>query len=354
MDSNGELARAHADLWKHLFGFLPSAALNCLIELGVPDLIQNHGKPMTVSEIVGELSITNPIKTCCLGSMMDILAHSGFLSREAKGVEDEDIAYSLTTASRLLLKDEPLNLRQFVFYLLGKILAGPWPLLGQWLKNDTPTVFETCYGIPFWELATKSDFGPLFNEAMAVDSRLIGEILVNECKAAFEGLASIVDVAGGTGTLATIIAKNFPTIKCKVFDLPHVVAGLQNNKNLEFIGGDMFEEIPHVHVALLKNILHDWSDEKCIMILKKCKEAISEGEEKSGKVMVIEMVKREDDTVDYQLVRVRLAMDVHMTSCVNGMERNEKEWAHLFFAAGFTTYKITPMSGLISLIELFP
>ncbi|XP_047320907.1 probable O-methyltransferase 3 [Impatiens glandulifera] len=252
MDSNGELARAHADLWKHLFGFFPSTALNCLVELGVPDLIQNHGKPMTISEIVGKLSITNPSKTRCLGSMMGMLAHSGFLCREAKGVEEEDIAYSLTPASRLLLKNEPHNLRPFVFYLLGKIVAGPWPLLGQWLKNDVPTAFETCYGIPFWELATKSEFGPLVNEAMAVDARIIGETIVNECKAVFEGLTSIVDVAGGTGTLATIIVKNFPTIKCKVFDLPYVVADLQDNENIEFIGGDMFEEIPHAHVALLK------------------------------------------------------------------------------------------------------
>lgn len=38
-----------------------------------------------------------------------------------------------------------------------------------------------------------------------------------------------------------------------------------------------------------QSILHDWNDEECVNILKKCKEAISR-KDKEGKVIIIDMV----------------------------------------------------------------
>jgi hypothetical protein len=37
-----------------------------------------------------------------------------------------------------------------------------------------------------------------------------------------------------------------------VFDLPHVVDGLQGSENLKYVGGDMFEAIPPTQSILLK------------------------------------------------------------------------------------------------------
>ena len=37
-----------------------------------------------------------------------------------------------------------------------------------------------------------------------------------------------------------------------MFDLPHVVSGLQGSENLKFVGGDMFEAIPPADAILLK------------------------------------------------------------------------------------------------------
>uniref|UniRef100_M1D3K7 Resveratrol O-methyltransferase n=1 Tax=Solanum tuberosum TaxID=4113 RepID=M1D3K7_SOLTU len=65
--------------------------------------------------------------------------------------------------------------------------------------------------------------------------------------------------------------------------------GNEGSKNLSYVGGDMFKSIPCADTTLLKWILHDWSDEECIKILKKCKEAIPR-KEKGGKVFIIDMV----------------------------------------------------------------
>jgi hypothetical protein len=43
-----------------------------------------------------------------------------------------------------------------------------------------------------------------------------------------------------------------------------------------------------------------------------------------------------------------------MMILATGKERNEKEWAKLFTDAGFSNYKINPVLGLRSLIEVYP
>ncbi|KAH0647125.1 hypothetical protein KY290_033125 [Solanum tuberosum] len=74
---------------------------------------------------------------------------------------------------------------------------------------------------------------------MASESGLIVNMLITECRHIFEGLTSLVDVGGGTGTVAIAITKAFPSINCIVFDLPLVIEDLKSNGNKEFVGGDI-------------------------------------------------------------------------------------------------------------------
>ena len=94
---------------------------------------------------------------------------------------------------------------------------------------------------------------------MASDSRLATKMVIDSCKGVFEGLESLVDVGGGTGTLAKAIANAFPGLECTVFDQPHVVGDLQGSKNLKYVAGDMFDTIPSAEAILLKvKILKDF------------------------------------------------------------------------------------------------
>ncbi|MED6126944.1 putative O-methyltransferase 3 [Stylosanthes scabra] len=191
---------------------------------------------------------------------------------------------------------------------------------------------------------------------MASDARLVSNLLLDyKYKGVYEDSESLVDVGGGTGTVAKAIAKSLPQLECTVFDLSHVVAGLEGSDNLKYIAGDMFEVIPPSDAILLKWILHDWNDEECLKILKNCKEAImSKG--KGGKVIIIDMVIMEEDKKrgDDESVETQLFFDMLMMVLVTGKERNEKEWAKLIFSAGFNNYKITPILGLRSLVEIYP
>ncbi|KAG2391467.1 Trans-resveratrol di-O-methyltransferase [Vigna angularis] len=109
----------------------------------------------------------------------------------------------------------------------------------------------------FWDYAgCDRKVNHLFNDAMKNDARLISSLMIEKCKGTFTGLESLVDVGGGTGTMAKAIAKSFPKMQCIVLDLPHVVAGLQGVENLKYFGGDMFEAIPPADVILLKGCVN--------------------------------------------------------------------------------------------------
>ncbi|XP_074314982.1 trans-resveratrol di-O-methyltransferase-like [Silene latifolia] len=241
-DHKNELLNAQTHIWTHIFHFLNSMALKCAIQLQIPDAIHKHGKPMTLSELVTALALS-PTKAASLYRIMRLLVHSNFLSK-SKLVNGEE-TFDLTVNSKLLLKDHPMTLAPFTLALLDPILTEPAHYLASWFQNNDESPFHTAHGIGVWDYAgTEMRFNEYFKKAMASDAKFVGDILLGniEFKGLFEGVGSLVDVGGGTGTMANAIAKGHPSMKCTVFDLPHVVEGLQNNGlNLDYVGGDMFE-----------------------------------------------------------------------------------------------------------------
>ncbi|XP_076926456.1 trans-resveratrol di-O-methyltransferase-like [Bidens hawaiensis] len=356
--SKDELLDSQNHIWNHIFSFIKPMSLKCAIQLEIPDIINCHGSSVLLSELVEALGI-NQERTPFVHRLMRVLVHSGFFVKQSvfttpKGNDEEggDQGYVLTTTSRLLLKEEPLSLRPFLLSVVNPILMDPWENMSKWFQNDDATPFHTTNGRSFWDLAGQDPkLNQFFNEGMASDSRIVTSVVLKHCEGIFEGLDSIVDVGGGTGTVADSIAKAFPNIRCINFDLPHVVDGLVGSKNLSYVGGDMFEAIPKANAVLLKLILHDWSDDECVKILKRCKEAIPSKENK-GKLIIIDMVvkvhKENNDVLETQLF-----LDMHMMNLLSGRERTEKDWAQLFLDAGFNNYKISPILGLRSLIEVY-
>jgi hypothetical protein len=50
---------------------------------------------------------------------------------------------------------------------------------------------------------------------------------------------------------------------------------------------------------------------------------------------------------------MRAMFDVYIMF-ISGMERDEQEWKKIFLEAGFNDYKITPVLGVRSIIEVYP
>ncbi|KAJ6383583.1 hypothetical protein OIU78_026970 [Salix suchowensis] len=189
-ESASELLQAQTHVWNHIFNFINSMTLKCAVQLGIPDVIHKHGKPMTLSELVSALPI-HPSKTQYVHRLMRVLVHSG---------------------------DNPLSMRPLLLLLLDPVLTEPHDCLSTWLQNDEVTAFSVAHGRTIWEYASQDPrLGNLFNEAMASDSILVSKLVVSRCKGMFEGVNSLVDVGGGSGAMAKGIAEAFPHVDCTVF-----------------------------------------------------------------------------------------------------------------------------------------
>jgi len=246
------LLKAQSHVWNHMFNFINSMSLKSVVELGIPDIIHNYGKPMPLSKLISSLSI-HPSKNHGIYRLMRIMTHSGFFSVKNVTENELEIEYMLTDASKLLLKDNPMSVAPHVHAMVNPVMMNPWHQFSNWLKNDDANTFETTHGMSTWEyVARDSNINNLFNESMANDTRLVSDLLVEKCKGVFNEVESLVDVGGGTGTMAKTLAKSFPQMECIVFDLPHVVDGLQGSEKLRYVGGDMFKEIPPTDAILLK------------------------------------------------------------------------------------------------------
>ena len=247
-----ELFQAQTHLYGQMFNYLNSMSLVCAAQLGIPDIIHNHGRPITLPELVSALHIP-PNKSSCIYRLMRMLVHSGFFAttKAVIGQGGGGEAYVLTPPSQLLVKDNTNCLSPFMS-LINPAFVTPWHSLGDWFRGSEPTAFQQAYGMAFWEYNNQNpELNGLFNAAMACDSQMMN-LVIRDCRPIFEGLDSMVDVGGGTGSLARIISETFPHMNCTVLEIPQVIANLEGTENLKYVGGDMFQHIPSADAVLLK------------------------------------------------------------------------------------------------------
>ncbi|CAN1166239.1 Trans-resveratrol di-O-methyltransferase [Linum perenne] len=353
-----ELLEAQTKLWSHSLGNIKSLAVQCAIELGIPDVIHSHGGAIKLAELTAELGISHA-KAPFLGRLMRMLVHLGYLTEGEGGG-----GYTLTPLCDLLVKTNPFDARSLVFAANDPIVVDPWRHMSSWFRtNDAGDHVDTPFALAhngkkmYQVTAEKPQFGELVNGLTGADSWLISKVLVAKCKSSFEGLSSLVDVGGNTGTISKAIAQAFPSIKCTVFDLPHVVSGLEEGEsvgNLNYVSGDMFKEIPSADAVILK-VLLDWGDEACMQILKQCKKAVTSKQDgKPGKVMIIDFVLGHNSCNDRASTETMLLVDMLDMVCLEGTIRTEQQWSKLFHEAGFSTYTMAPLCGLRAFIEVFP
>nr|AKO60153.1 S-adenosyl-L-methionine:O-methyltransferase [Papaver somniferum] len=336
-----------ANIWKLIYGFAESLVLKCAIQLEIADTIHNHGEPMSLSELASKLPV-QPVNSDRLYRVMRYLVHMKLFNKEKTSINGE-FKYSLAPPAKFLIKGWEKSMVASILAINDKDFLAPWHHLKDGLSGDCDA-FEKALGKSIWVYMSENpEKNQLFNEAMACDTRLVTSALVNDCQSVFKGINTLVDVGGGTGTAVKAISKAFPHIKCSIYDLPHVIADSPEIPNVVKIEGDMFKAIPSADAILMKCILHDWNDDECIQILKKCKEAVPQ---EGGKVIIVDVVLNMDLTHPYS--KIRLTLDLDMMLNTGGKERTVEEWKKLIDAAGFASFKITEISAVQSVIEAFP
>jgi ubiquinone/menaquinone biosynthesis C-methylase UbiE len=117
----------------------------------------------------------------------------------------------------------------------------------------------------------------------------------------WNSVKKVVDVGGGLGDTAVEIVRNTSQTVCVVQDLPDVIEEATDKmaadvrERISLMPHNFFEEQPvkDADVFFLRWILHDWSDENAVRILRALIPALKTG----SKVIIQEFIVPESGTV---------------------------------------------------------
>ncbi|KAK2389117.1 putative O-methyltransferase [Trifolium repens] len=335
-----EEEQAQVEIWKYIFGFVELSVVKCAIELGIADAIENHKKPMSLIE----LSTTLKCDSSYLNRIMRFLVNRKIF-KTINTNHDTYPSYVQTPLSRRLIRNGEKNMTAFLLLESSHVMVAPWlSLSGRVLVNGNPS-FEKVHGEDVWRYAaSNNDHSNLINDAMACDAIVVVPAIVKGCSEVFDGVGSLVDVGGGNGTTMSILVKAFPWIHGINFDLPHVIDVAPKYDGVEHVAGDMFASVPKADAVFIKWVLHDWGDDECIQILKKCREAIPK---EKGKVIIVEAVIEEEGGKHNNYKDVGLMLDMVMMAHTNiGKERTLQEWDYVIKMAGFKAFTVISINAV--------
>ncbi|MEK7793237.1 MAG: methyltransferase, partial [Candidatus Hydrogenedentota bacterium] len=160
----------------------------------------------------------------------------------------------------------------------------------------------------------------------------------------FSRFESVADIAGGFGHLAIALLQKYPNLRAIVMDMPKLMpiakGHLPNDSSvtsrIEFIGGDMFEDVPSAQVYIMKHIIHDWDDARCVALLQHCVKRM----QGDGRVLCVDAVLPPAGDSGFAPAKF---LDLNMLVSIPGKERTLAEWKVLYDAAGLKVTNVFPL-----------
>lgn len=322
------------------FAMRVSRALYAGVELRIADILASGAQ--TSAEIAAKTGTHAPT----LRRLLRALVAYGVFEEQAPDI------FRLNAAGELLRKDAPGSQRAGVLFTAG---AARWELWSDFLESvrTGQAVVERAFGKNIFEqLRDDTEESALFNQAMTSYSAALSAPVVAAYD--FSSFGRIVDVGGGNGRFLTDILAANSRVHGIVFDLPNVVTmatALVNAsaavERCEIIAGDFFESIPSgADAYLLKQVIHDWDDARCVAILTNCHKAMSP----AAKLLIVERVMPEKAEAGRAADSYLLDLEM-LVNTPGGRERTEAEFSDILIEAGFRLTRIVPTSAQVSVIE---
>lgn len=304
--------------------------------LGIPDVLADGAKTSD------DVAAGTKADAGAMYRLLRGLASLGVLERRADGrFANTDVGDRLRTGVPGSFKDAFIAETDHVHWQC-------WERLVDAVKTGRPQP-QAVFGMLAFEYYGKHTAeGEQFGLAMQNISRFAAAAVLEAYD--FSGVRTIMDVGGGNGSLALAILEKHPAMKGKVVDLPYIepqaklgiqAAGAAHR--CEFESVDFFEAVPKgADLHALKFILHDWTDEECVRILRRCREALAPG----GRILIVEMLVPEEIRPDFVML-----MDLNMLVMTGGRERTAKEFDKVLASAGFELTRVIPTKSPFALIE---
>ena len=309
-------------------GFWVSRTVMAAVELGVFEVLdpERAGDGLTLQEAETALGLRNrPAR-----AMLDTCVSVGLLMKEDGRYRDSDLG------ARYLTSRSPVSLRN---YVLDERWCWPaWGRLEEALRADRQLLPEDEEGYH----AFPEDF---FLDFLHGHSRVMGDRLAGAVD--LSGARRMMDVGGGSGAVSIALCTAFPELEAVVVDQPPVAARAEHHIASAGLGdrvttwpANMFEDPlpPGCDVAVLANVLHDFSPERAQEILGRVHDALPP----DGRVLILEIVPDDERRGPPLAVAFSVAMIVNTAGGDAHTVPQYREW---LVNAGFIRVRVIPIAG---------
>lgn len=298
-----------------------SRALYVAADFGIADLLEKG--PKTVQE----LSKTLSVDTDALQRLMYFLELNDVFSR------DEQERYALTELSEKMCESNAQSIKLFLLH------DDPtrWNAIGN-LKCSIQTgkdAFSQLYDKDYFSYLKEAPvLSDRFNRAMKIISEKEDSLISK----AFDFKGLVADIGGGRGQLLEEIKKDHGDCSVLLFDLPEAVEGV----DLPKIAGSFFEPIEvKADTYILKRILHDWDDQKALIILKNLAKTMA----KESQLLIFDGIL---DKVKNK--KFLAAVDLLLLTIFNGKERFLSDFENLLAHAGLKLIEHRAITSSMSVL----
>ena len=340
MSDGGEAAQnrgvTQLQMLQLIYGQWASQAIGVAARLGIADHLS--GEPKSAEQIARAAGANAD----AVNRLMRALASIGVFDLLDGG------RYALAPLGQTLQTGTEGSLRQLAAAVTSYAHWTPWGRLQESMLTGRPAA-KAALGMDLWEwYGAHPKEAETFSLAMGNIARLIASELLRLVD--YRDTRVVADVGGAHGDLLTAVLKAKPALRGILFDLPHVIeranqpisaAGLADRCQL--VAGDFFKQVPGgADTHILKQIIHDWDDDRASQILSNCHRALAS----NGRILLVEMLLPEDNSPGpVQFI------DLNMLVLLGGRERTEAEYTRLFQQAGFQPPRFTPTQTPFTLIE---
>jgi len=250
-------------------------------------------------------------------------------------VENESGCFKLGPVGEVCTKSHPESVRDSILLEGSSAHISLWGNLPIFLKTGKK-VTQEAFGVEnYWDMCKADpEHMEIFQNAMTAYTRAFVSLIKNDVMVPTFNLSNIdviCDLGCAEGALALACSERFPASSYILADLPEVVSRIDGTKltpKITIAECDFFkkETIPNADAYLLKYIIHDWDDAKCITILENIK-AVN----KEAKLFIFEFGPMPGANVPH----LSKIFDIHMGIALNGHERTPDEYASMFDKGGY-------------------
>jgi hypothetical protein len=319
-------------------GFWPSKILLSAIKFQLFTKLAANIK-MSGKDIKNELNLNCSDRH--VFDFLDVLTGLGFLQREGLL---ETAQYSNTPDTNTFLDKKKASYIGGILEMMNDRLYSFWGNLEEGLLS----------GLPQNEAKRSEDFfGLIYQDPKklrgfinAMTGIQMGNFITFAERFDFSKYKTMVDVGGSAGLLSIMVAIHNVHMMCTTFDLPPVepIANETINRfgvadRVKSRSGDFFADtFPRADVITMGNILHDWDEEKKLMLMKKAYEALPDG----GAFIAIESLI--DDERKENLFGMMMSLNM-LIETGTGFDYTTADFERWAKAVGFKSMAFIPLAG---------